>query len=298
METAQMLTAPPTYSSVPERSHLQSVVRVFMRDHGAVIGGILFLFVVIVSLFAPIVAPFDPYLIKPELRLVSPGTGQYLLGGDELGRDILSRLIWGGRNSLIIAIVPILIACAVGGILGILAGYFRGVWDDIIMRILEVFLAFPSILLALAIAAAIGPGITNIIIALSMVSIPRFARIIRSSVLSTREEEYVTAAITVGVTTRRIISRHIFPNILSPIIVLVSLEAGRMIILGAGLSFLGLGVLPPAPDWGSMLSNGQFLLPVAPHIATIPGLVIVFVTICLNLVGDGLREAFDPRRRN
>ena len=148
--------------------------------------------------------------------------------------------------------------------------------------------------LALAIAAAIGPGITNIIIALSVVAIPRFARIIRSSVLSIREGEFVTAAITVGARPTRIIWRHISPNVLSPLIVLITLEAGRMIILGAGLSFLGLGVLPPEPDWGSMLSGGQMVLPVAPHIATIPGLVIFFMTLCLNLVGDGLRDILDP----
>lgn len=298
MESAKRVTSETIgFASAHERSELQMAVRIFTRDRAALLGGVFFLLVTMASLLAPILAPFDPYTIRPELRLAPPGTGPYLLGGEELGRDILSRLLWGGRNSLKIAFVPIVIACIVGGILGMVAGFFGGVCDDVIMRVLEVFLAFPSILLALGIAAAIGPGINNAIISLSVIAIPRFARIIRSSTLSIREEEFVTAAITVGASSRRIIWRHIFPNIVSPIIVLITLEAGRMIVMGAGLSFLGLAIRPPEPDWGSMLSLGQQLLPVAPHVATIPGLVIFFMTLCLNLVGDGLRDALDPRRR-
>ena len=291
------VTTETASARAPGSSQLRRAARVFVRDWVAALGGMFLLLVLIASLFAPFVAPFDPYTIRPELRLAPPGTDLYLLGGDELGRDILSRLVWGGRTSLKIAFVPILIACTVGGILGMAAGYLRRAWDDVIMRVLEVFLAFPSILLALGIAAAIGPGTTNVIISLSVIAIPRFALIIRSSTLSIREREYVTAAIAVGASSWQIIWRHVFPNIVSPIIVLTTLEAGRMIILGSGLSFLGLGVLPPEPDWGSMLSQGQQLLPVAPHVPTIPGLVIFVVTLCLNLTGDALREALDPRRR-
>ncbi len=280
-----------------ERSQLLMMARVLKRDRAALLGGIFLLIVVVASLLAPILAPSDPYTIRPELRLLPPGTGPYLLGGDELGRDVLSRLLWGGRSSLVIGFVPVVSACIVGGMLGVTAGFVGGRWERIVMRVMDVFLAFPPVLLALGIAAAKGPGMGNVIVALSVVTIPAFARVVRSSTLSVREQEFTIAAVMVGAGSWRIIWRHIIPNILSPVIVLVTLQAGRMIIAGAGLSFLGLGVVPPDPDWGSMLSSGQGLLPVAPHIATIPGLMIFLVTMGLNLMGDGLRDALDPHTR-
>lgn len=273
------------------------VIRILKRDRAALLGGIFFLMVVIASLLAPILAPYDPYTIRGELRLAPPRTGPYLLGGDELGRDVLSRLLWGGRSSLVIALLPILSACTVGVMLGLVAGFLGGKWDQVITRVLDVFLAFPSMLLALGIAAAIGPGMGNVILALSVNVIPGFARVIRSCTLSVREQEFVAAAVVAGANLWRIMWRHIFPNIISPIIVLATLEAGRMIIWGASLSFLGLGVRPPQPDWGSMLSSGQETIVTAPHVATIPGLMIFLVVMCLNLMGDGLRDALDPLMR-
>src|SRR5690606_28745493 len=216
--------------------------------------------IVLVALFAPVVAPHDAFAIRPEFRLAPPGTGPYLLGGDELGRDLLSRLIIGSRNSLMIGFTPVILGLLVGGTLGLAAGYFGGWFDDLTMRVIEVFQAFPSILLALAIAAAIGPGMANIVFSLSVISVPYSARMIRSSTLATRNQDFVQAAIALGCTTPRVIWRHVLPNILSPIIVLVTLQAGRMMVFGAGLSFLGLGITPPNPDWGAMLSAGQRFL--------------------------------------
>lgn len=262
------------------------------------LGGAVFIAVVIVALLAPLIAPFDPYELRPQYRLAAPGTGPYLLGGDELGRDILSRLIWGARASLLIGFVPVLIGGLLGGFAGLWAGLLGGVLDDITMRILEVFQAFPSILLALGIAAAIGPGLVNIIVALSVISTPYFARVVRSSAIGIREQEFVSAARALGASTARIAYRHVLPNVLSPIIVLVTLQGGRMILMGAGLSFLGLGIRPPDPDWGAMLSSGHRFVSNAPHIATIPGLVIFFVTAGLNLLGDGLRDALDPHHQS
>ena len=200
-------------------------------------------------------------------------------------------------NLQLIGFAPVLVGLLLGGTLGLLAGFFGGLWDDLTMRIREVFQAFPSILLALGIAAAIGPGLTNIIIALSVISVPYFARMVRSSTIEARYQDYVQAVYALGCRTTRIIFRHVLPNITSPLIVLVTLKAGRMMIFGAGLSFLGLGIRSPNPDWGSMLSAGQRFLATAPHLATIPGLVIFTVTACLNIVGDALRDALDPRSR-
>jgi peptide/nickel transport system permease protein len=249
----------------------------------------------IVAIVAPWIPGLDPYAIQPQLRFASPGTGPYWLGGDELGRDVLARLVHAARPSLIIGFGPTLVGLIIGGFLGLVAGYFGGIIDDIAMRVLEVALAFPSILLAIGIAAAIGPSLTNIIISLSVICVPFFARVVRASVLSVREHEFVVASRALGASHSRTVLRHILPQVLSPLVVLVSIQAGRMILMGAGLSFLGLGIRPPEPDWGAMLGAGQRYLTVAPHVATIPGLVIFVVTICLNLVGDAVRDALDPR---
>lgn len=267
------------------------------RDPLATTCGVIVLLVLFLAIGAPWLAPHDPFEIRPELRLAPPGSGPYLLGGDELGRDVVSRLMFGARYSLLIGLTPVLFGLLIGGTLGLLAGYFGGVLDDVTMRILEIFQAFPSILLALGIAAAIGPGLVNIVIALSVISVPYFARVVRGSTIAARANDYVQAAQALGCGTGRIIFRHVLPNIMSPIIVLVTLQAGRMMIFGAGLSFLGLGIRPPSPDWGSMLSAGQRFLATAPHLSTIPGLVIFLVTACMNIVGDALRDVLDPRSR-
>jgi peptide/nickel transport system permease protein len=284
-------------SAARSLTHWQLAMRSLRRDKLAMAATGLVLLVLLLAVGAPIVAPHDPFTQRPELRNAPPGTDTFLLGGDELGRDILSRLLWGGRNSLKVAFLPVAISLVLGTILGMLSAYYGGWLDSIIMRVLDVLLAFPSVLLALAIAAALGPGMENAVLAIIVVAVPVLARIVRASVLSVREREFVLAARALGAGDLRIMLRQIFPNILSPIIVYTTLETGRVIILASGLSFLGLGIKPPEPDWGVMLASGREFIRSAPHVATIPGVVIFLVTLAFNILGDGLRDALDPRLR-
>lgn len=260
------------------------------------LGALLFLVsVTLGALLAPVLAPHDPYAVNNAIRLSPPGTAGYLLGTDEIGRDILSRLLWGGRVSLRVAIVPVAIALAVGSGLGLVAGYFGGWADHVVMRGLDVVLAFPYILLAIGIATVLGPGITNAILAVTVITIPVFARLMRATVLSLREQEFVLFARAVGASTPRILLRHVLPNSVSVLIVYATVQTGSMVIASASLSFLGLGVQPPEADWGAMLAAGRTSLTIAPHVATIPGLVIFVVALAFNLVGEALRDALDPR---
>lgn len=262
-----------------------------------VVGGGLVLLILVVALVAPLISPADPNFIQGTSRAAPPISPGFPLGADELGRDILSRLIWGARVSLVTAIVPTAIALAIGCLLGMFAGYLKGAFDSISMRLLDVLLAFPTVLLALGIAAALGPSLTSVIIAMTIVGIPAFARLLRASVLTTSEELYVLAARSVGIPSGRIMAVHILPNVISPVVVYATLQTGRNVILAAGLSFLGLGVQPPEADWGAMLSSGRSILVQAPHVATIPGVAIFLLTLGFNLLGDGLRDALDPRMK-
>ncbi len=281
--------------SASSESHFSLARRALLRDSAAVGSGLVLVLITLVVLLAPWVSPHDPLATDPARRLALPLTSGYLLGSDELGRDILSRLAYGGRTSLMVALVPVVISIVIGGLLGLAAGYLRGRLDTLIMRSMDVLLAFPSVLLAIGITAALGPGTGNLMIALVIVAVPAVARILRGSVLQTSQLEYVLAARTVGASHGRIAFTHILPNVLAPVIVFASLETGRMVILASGLSFLGLGVQPPAPDWGAMLATGRQFMVVAPHVATVPGLLIFIVTLSVNLLGDGLRDALDPR---
>ncbi len=244
---------------------------------------------------APTIAPYDPDAVDAAIRLAPLGAPGHVLGTDDLGRDLLSRLLWGGRVSLVVGLVPVGIAVVVGVTLGSIAGYLRGLVDGVIMRCLDVLLAFPAYLLAIAIVSALGAGLNNAILAIAVVSSASFARLVRGSVLSLREREFVVAARSAGARDRRIILRHVLPNVLSPVIVFATLEAGRTIIFAAGLSFLGLGAQPPTAEWGAMLAQGRGVLNIAPHVASLPGLAILMVSLGLNLFGDGLRDALDPR---
>jgi len=285
-------------AAIRSDSRLARFRRSMLRDRAALLGATILVLIAAVVLLAPIVSPFDPLETNPANRLSPPLRGPHVLGTDELGRDIFSRLAYGGRISLLVAIVPVVLSVAIGGTLGLIAGYFGGWADTVVMRVLDVLLAFPSILLAVGIAAALGPGIANLMVALVVVGIPSIARIVRAAVLQIRELEYVLAARTLGSSHPRILARQIVPNVLAPVIVFSTLETGRKIILAAGLSFLGLGVLPPTPDWGAMLASGRQVMVSAPHVATIPGLLIFVVTLAFNVLGDGLRDALDPRLRN
>jgi peptide/nickel transport system permease protein len=251
--------------------------------------------VALLAVLAPLLAPHEPDAVDAAIRLAPVGTPGHWLGTDDLGRDLLSRLLWGGRVSLVVGLVPVAIAVAVGVTLGAVAGYLRGRLDGFIMRCLDVLLAFPAYLLAIAIVATLGAGLSNAILAIAIVSIASFARLVRGSVLSVREREFIQAARLAGAHDLRIVCWHVLPNVLSPVIVFGTLEAGRTIIFAAGLSFLGLGAQPPTAEWGSMLAQGRGLLNVAPHVASLPGMAILLVSLGLNLFGDGLRDALDPR---
>jgi peptide/nickel transport system permease protein len=248
----------------------------------------------VVAIAAPLAAPRDPALQTLEDKRHAPGA-RYWLGADEFGRDIASRLVYGSRVALAVGVVSVLIALALGTLLGMVAGVIGGAVDEVVMRLLDMLLAFPYLLLAIAIVSALGPGLGNTILAVGVWATPAFARVIRSSVLSVKEQEYVQAARAIGAGTSRILWRHVLPNCLSVMIVYSALYMASAILLEAALSFLGLGVQPPTPSWGLMVSTGRDFITIAPHIATFPGLAIAVAVLGFNLLGDGLRDALDPK---
>lgn len=267
------------------------------KNRAAVAGGAMVLLFVLIAALAPVIAPYDPSLPNFMDRLQAP-SARHWLGTDPLGRDMLSRIVYGSRYSLLTGLVSVGIAALLGTVLGLVSGFY-GKWTDmIIMRFMDMLLAFPGILLAIAIISVLGRGLFNAMIAVGLYSIPSFARVVRGSVLSLREQEFVQGARAVGATNARIIFRHILPNITTPVIVLSTMRLGTTILAAAALSFIGLGAQPPTPEWGAMLSGGRDYLRVAPHITTFPGLAILLAVIGFNLFGDGLRDALDPKLRD
>lgn len=268
--------------------------RRLLRNRSAVAGGVLVLALAIVAVAAPLLAPYDPLAPSLEDRL-SPPSAAHWLGTDDLGRDILSRIIFGARVSLQVGILAVALALVAGAFLGIIAGYYGGLLDNLIMRIMDVMLAFPSVLLAIAIVAIMGPSLGNAMIAIGIVSIPVYARIVRSSTLQVKASEYVEAARALGGSDVRVIFRHVLPNCMAPLIVQATLGIATAILDAAGLSFLGLGAQPPTPEWGAMLSGGRAFLRIAPWVTAFPGIAIVLLVMGFNMFGDGLRDALDPR---
>ncbi|MDR7421985.1 MAG: ABC transporter permease [Armatimonadota bacterium] len=256
--------------------------------------GIIAAFVALAAL-APLVSPHDPLAIDYAYPAAPPGTGGHLLGTDAVGRDILARLIFGTRVSLQVGVVAVGIAVGLGTAAGLAAGYYGGALDAALMRTVDVFLAFPVIVLAIAIIAVLGPSLVNVMIALGLVAWTTYARVVRGQVLVLRELEFVQAARAMGASDGRIVLRHVLPNALAPVIVLATLGMATAIIAEAALSFLGLGVQPPTPSWGTMLNEGRGFLRTAPHISTLPGLAIMVTVLGFNFLGDGLRDALDPR---
>jgi peptide/nickel transport system permease protein len=275
-------------------SPLQLTWRRLRKDKMALLGAFWLIFVILVSSLAPIIAPYDPLEINLRNRLLSIATPDHLLGTDDLGRDLLSRLIWGGRISLLVGFSAVLIAMAIGTLIGLLTGFYGGWVDTISMRVIDILMAFPAILLAIAIVAALGPGLDHAMLAVAIVGVPYYTRIVRGSVLALREREYILAAHALGSGKWRIIAAHLFPNSLPSLIIAATLDVGWMIMFAAGLSFLGLGAQPPAAEWGIMLSEGHKFIRLAPHASIVPGLAIFLVVLSLNLLGDGLRDALDP----
>ncbi len=269
------------------------VLRRLLRHRGAVAGGVLLAFLVLIALLAPLIAPYDP--IAVSRTTLKPPSAQHLMGTDNIGRDILSRVIYGTRISLWMGFIAVGIAAVFGTAIGVVAGTYGKVVDNILMRFIDALMAFPGILLALTIAAVLGPGIVNAMVAVGVASIPTFARLVRSAVLQVKETPYIEAARAIGCGDGQLIRRHILPNVLTPVLVLATLGIAGAILVGASLSFLGLGAQPPAAEWGAMLSQGRQFMRTAWWIMAFPGLAITVTVMAANLVGDGLRDALDPR---
>jgi len=282
------------YVQVRSIGELHLVWYRFKRNRLALAGMVaLAVFITIASL-APVISPYDPLKMTLEDNLAPPSQG-HVLGTDELGRDILSRIIYGAQISLIIGLVSVGVAFAIGVPLGAVAAYKGGWSDSMAMRLMDILLSFPPILLAIVVIAALGPGLFNAMIAVGISLIPIYARLTRGMVLHFKEQEFVEAAKMVGASDIRILFRHIMPNCIAPIIVQSTLNIASAILSAAALGFLGLGAQPPTPEWGAMLSKGRVYLRAAPHISTFPGIAIMLTVLAFNMVGDGLRDALDPR---
>lgn len=272
------------------------VLRALMRERTALAGIAIVATVSLVAIAAPITAPADPGAVDGARRLLPPSSDAWL-GTDNLGRDVLSRLIWGARLSLGTAALATLLILTIGVGAGLVVGYYGGLVDDLVMRVVDVILAFPALILALAIVGILGPGIGSVMIAVVSVAWADYARVMRGLVLAARERQYVEAARAVGARDARILARHLLPNVFAPIVVLASLEMGGLILTVSALSFLGLGAQPPTPEWGAMLNDGRPFIFAAPQLMLYPGIAISLVVVGFNLLGDGLRDVLDPHTR-
>jgi len=279
--------------AISSESPWRRSLRILTSNRMAMAGAAIILIWGVVAIAAPLIAPYDAQAQTIEARL-SPPSIQHLFGTDELGRDVFSRVVYGAQISLPVGLLVILFAGLLGGLVGALAGYIGGVFDLLIMRLADITLAFPSIVLALAIASVLGPSLKNAVIAMILVWWPEYARLMRGQVLSVRHNEYVVAARVLGAPDGRILLRHIVPNTIAPLIVKASLDAGSVILTIAALSFIGLGAVPPTPEWGAMISTGRFRF-YQWWLTTFPGLAVLSVVLGFNFLGDGVRDAFDPR---
>lgn len=274
---------------------LQPVLKL-LSNNSATIGLFVLITTLLVALLAPYIAPYDPYE-QHLLDRLSPPSWEHPLGTDGHGRDLLSRIIFGTRISLSVGLISIGIGLGIGVPLGLIAGYLGGFVEEVIMRLIDIMMAFPGILLALVVVAILGPGLFNVMVAVGIWSVPIFTRIVRGSALSIKEENYIEAAHALGARSPNIILKHVLPNSLAPILVLSTLRLATAILSAAALSFLGLGAQPPTPDWGAILSSGRNYLRTAWWFSTFPGLAIMFVVLGFNLLGDGLRDILDPKMR-
>ena len=290
-------TLPLTSSPVNTKSLWTTIKKNVRRRPLGAIAAVIILTMIIVAIFAPLLAPFDPYKIN-SANLLKPPSLHNWMGTDEYGRDILSRIIWGSRVSLLVGVLAVGVGTTTGAILGLISGYFGGKIDYVIQRFMDVLMAFPGLILALAMVAALGPSIFNVILALSVTIMPGPSRVIRSSAISLRGTAFVDAAHNLGYSNMRILFRHILPNCAAPYIIIATSALGSAILSEAGLSFLGLGTPPPAPSWGAMLSgSAQKFMTEAPWLAVFPGLAITLVVFGFSFLGDALRDLLDPRLR-
>jgi peptide/nickel transport system permease protein len=286
----------PTRKSVPRHEYAPRPLRRFRADPAALCALSILSLVAVAVLLAPALTPYDPLAMNPGEQLLPPGPS-HPAGTDLFGRDVATRLLYGGRLTLGIAALSVLIASLMGTAMGLLAGYYGRATDRVIGWLVDVLLSFPSVLLALTIVAALGPGVPNVVVAVAVAGIPTYTRMVRGQVLAARRQPYVRAAASVGCTDWRILVRHILPNTMGPLVVLATLSIGWAILSASALSFLGLGVQPPAPEWGAMLNDGRGYLRAAPWMTAAPGLAIALTVVAVNLLGDALRDMLDPQSR-
>jgi peptide/nickel transport system permease protein len=291
-----------TAGTRPRRQFRYRLAGRFLREPSAVFAGVVLLLLILCAVFAPLLAPHDPTETNLRLRNTPPswqskGSSKYILGTDPVGRDMLSRLIYGARVSLSIGIIVTVLACLIGVFFGLLAGYYEGTTDEIIMRISDLFLAFPFILLAITIIAVLGSGFVNLILVLVITGWVQYARLVRGLVFSIKQNQYVEAARVAGALDNRVILRHILPNTFAPVVVLATLQVAFVLLTEAALNFLGLGVDPSTPTWGSMVNDGRLYIYNAWWVITFPGIAIMLAVLSINMLGDWLRDAFDPTLR-
>lgn len=282
---------------IKKRSQMKEIWRRFRRNRQAMLGMFMLLFLILAAVFAQVIAPYDP-IQQDVIHRLQPPSAAHLFGTDELGRDIFSRILYGSRISLTVGLIAVGLSSVVGCALGAIAGYYGGALDNVIMRCADILMAIPSILLNISIVAALGSGLQNVMIAIGISSVPAYCRIMRASLLTLKEQEFVDASRAAGASDAHIIIHHILPNSLAPLIVQATLKIGGAILSCASMSFIGLGIVPPTPEWGAMLSTGRDFLRDAPHLTLFPGLAIMFSVFAMNLMGDGLRDAFDPKLKN
>jgi len=279
-----------------KRRRLKEQWNVFKSNRLAYLSLFILLFIALIAIIGPLIAPHDPYEFDLS-KARSPPSLEHPLGADELGRDILSRILVGARYTFGVSIVSVMVGASIGTLLGLISGYKGGLWDTVIQRVNDVLLAFPTILLAIALVAFLGQGVHSLVIAIAVSSMPVYVRLVRASVLQVASEDYVVAARMLGLSEWRIMVKHILPNVIAPVIVQLSYHMGLAVLVASALGFLGLGVPPPTPEWGAMIGSGRIYLFSSPHIVFFPGLVISVTVIAFNMVGDGLRESLDPRVR-
>jgi peptide/nickel transport system permease protein len=294
MALAVELVGPPVGAAAP-MSYWRTVAWRLARDRATLVAGGVLAAIVLSAILAPWLAPYDPAAGSIRLRLAPVGSPGHVLGTDEQGRDMLSRLLWGGRMTLVAGLTPVLVAFVVGAALGVMAGYVGGLTNTMIMRTMDIFYAFPAVLLAIAISGALGPGLANTLISLSIVFVPRVVRVAESATVQVKGLEYIAAARASGAGVRAIVRHHLLANVLGPILVFSSTQVSLAIILAAGLSFLGLGVTPPAAEWGLMLNTLRQSIYVNAIVPALPGLAIFVTSMAFNLLSDGLRDAMEIR---
>jgi peptide/nickel transport system permease protein len=289
-----VVTSEEKTSRIKRRSEFVVVARRLSQNSSAVIGFVVAAILALMAIFAPLIAPY-PYAKQDISHARAAPSAQHIMGTDELGRDVFSRIVWGSRFSLSIGVLAVLFSSLAGMLLGAIAGYFGRVVDDIIMRLMDLLQSIPGILLVITVSVVLGPGLFNTLLALSIGGIPMSCRLTRAAVLGVRHQEYLEAATSINASTGRIILKHVLPNSFAPLLVSSTMSIGNVIMMGAMLSFIGLGIQPPIPEWGSMIAGGRSLIRTCPWLVTFPGIFIMFTVLALNLFGDGLRDALDPK---